>query len=177
MFAPAIQGVSGRPEMRKQFSHAAALLAGAALSFQCFAQAVLAVSANVTATCLLTSGALNFIGYSGVADVQSTGSVAATCTNGSATKIMLGQGANPGTGLDRRRAAAADADRSDGQVPFVFPLQRRAEQHGVGQYDGDCQNPRRVRARADGQRLRHLPAAQNPCTAAFRASKTSSCSP
>jgi spore coat protein U-like protein len=84
--------------MRKQLIHAAALLAGVALSFQCFAQAVLSVSATVTATCLLTSGALNFIGYSGVADVQSTGSVTATCTNGSAAKIMLGQGANPGTG-------------------------------------------------------------------------------
>ncbi|HEX9432047.1 MAG TPA: spore coat U domain-containing protein [Burkholderiales bacterium] len=83
--------------MRKQLIHAAALLAGAALSFQCFAQAVLTVSATVTETCLLTSGALAFGGYSGSA-VTGTGTITATCTNGSAAKIMMGQGANPASG-------------------------------------------------------------------------------
>src|SRR5258706_5664863 len=83
--------------MRKQLIHAAALLAGAALSFQCFAQAVLTVSATVTETCLLTSGALAFGGYSGSA-VTGSGTITATCTNGSAAKIMMGQGANPASG-------------------------------------------------------------------------------
>src|SRR5260221_1627018 len=83
--------------MRKHFIHAAALLLGAALSFNTFAQAVLAVSATVTETCLLTSGALAFGGYSGSA-VTGTGTITATCTNGSAAKIMMGQGANPASG-------------------------------------------------------------------------------
>ena len=84
--------------MRRQFIHAAALLFGAVLSCNAFAQATLAVSATVTATCLLTSGALNFTGYTGIADVQGTGSITATCTNGAAAKIMMGQGANPASG-------------------------------------------------------------------------------
>src|SRR5260221_2840421 len=83
--------------MRKHFIHAAALLLGAALSFNTFAQAVLAVSATVTETCLLTSGALAFGGYSGSA-VTGSGTITATCTNGSAAKIMMGQGANPASG-------------------------------------------------------------------------------
>jgi spore coat protein U-like protein len=84
--------------MKRQFFYAATLLLGAALSFNVFAQATLTVSANVTQTCVLTSGTLLFTGYTGTVDVTAIGSVGATCTNGSAAKIMMGQGMWPVSG-------------------------------------------------------------------------------
>ena len=80
-----------------QFLRAAALALGAVLSFQCFAQAALAVSATVSQTCVITSGTLAFGSYTG-AQLQGTGSITATCTNGTAPKIMMGQGLGADTG-------------------------------------------------------------------------------
>jgi len=82
---------------RLQLLRAIALALGAMLSFHSFAQAALAVSASVTSTCILTSGALAFGSYSG-AEVQGTGTITATCTNGTSPKVMMGQGLNAAGG-------------------------------------------------------------------------------
>lgn len=63
----------------------------------------LAVSADVTASCTISTAALAFGNYDPVvanatADLDSEGTVTVTCTTGSAAAITLGQGANANTG-------------------------------------------------------------------------------
>jgi spore coat protein U domain-containing protein, fimbrial subunit CupE1/2/3/6 len=80
-----------------QILRALALALGAMLSFHTFAQATLAVSATVSQTCVITSGTLTFGSYTGV-ELPGTGSITATCTNGTSPKIMMGQGLNAAGG-------------------------------------------------------------------------------
>lgn len=63
----------------------------------------LAVSASVTANCTISTGALTFGSYDPIvtnkaANLDGTGSVSVTCTNGADWKIGLGQGSNADTG-------------------------------------------------------------------------------
>ncbi len=60
----------------------------------------LAVSADVTVNCTIASTALAFGDYDSIVansttDLDGTGAVTVTCTNGSAVAITLGQGADP----------------------------------------------------------------------------------
>lgn len=62
-----------------------------------------AVSATVSANCTITSSGLAFGSYDPVStnaesDLDATGTVSVTCTNGSAADITLGQGASADTG-------------------------------------------------------------------------------
>jgi spore coat protein U-like protein len=61
------------------------------------APAALAVTATVAPTCVVLGGALNFGAYTGAA-ATGTGTITATCTNGSTAYVLMGQGGNPDTG-------------------------------------------------------------------------------
>ena len=65
----------------------------------------LGVTASVSAGCTISAGTVAFGAYDPVvtnassgADKTGTGIVTVDCTNGSATTVTLGQGANPGAG-------------------------------------------------------------------------------
>jgi spore coat protein U-like protein len=63
------------------------------------AGATLNVSANVVATCLISTSAVTFGNYDGLAGpLNGTGTVTVTCTNGMGWEITLGQGSNAGAG-------------------------------------------------------------------------------
>ena len=79
------------------------------------------VSATVTANCTITSGGLAFGAYDPVdvnasADLDQTGTVTVTCTDGFTTGVTLGQGANADVGS----SDAIPARRmSDGGTAFL----------------------------------------------------------
>jgi spore coat protein U-like protein len=74
----------------------AASVLGAAHA-QSTATAVLAVTATVVPSCIITTLPLAFGPYSGAA-VNASGSVVVTCTTGAGGTVTLGQGGNPGSG-------------------------------------------------------------------------------
>src|SRR5689334_4292309 len=62
------------------------------------ATATLNVSANVVATCLISTSPVNFGNYDGLAGaLNGAGSVTVTCTNGMGWEITLGEGAHADT--------------------------------------------------------------------------------
>lgn len=78
----------------------------------------LTVSASVSANCTISTDAVAFGAYDPIvanaaAALEGTGTVTVTCTNGSATKVTLGQGANADAGSTdevplRRMASGGD---------------------------------------------------------------------
>jgi len=58
---------------------------------------VLNVSATVASTCLIVGGALAFGTYSGV-QTDASGTIVATCTNGSTAYVLMGEGTSPASG-------------------------------------------------------------------------------
>jgi len=87
-------------EMRKLSLLRASLLAlGLTFALPGLAQApaALSVSATVASTCVLLGGTLAFGSYTGAAATGS-GTITATCTNGSTAYVLLGQGTNADTG-------------------------------------------------------------------------------
>jgi spore coat protein U-like protein len=86
--------------MRKLARLAPLLLAMSGLASayaQNTASAVLAVTATVVPSCVISTLPLAFGPYSGAA-VNATGTVVVTCTTGAPGTVTLGQGANPGSG-------------------------------------------------------------------------------
>jgi spore coat protein U-like protein len=72
-------------------------------SFAATATDNLAVSATVAANCTISTAAVSFgaydpVGTHSATNLDATGTVTTTCTNGSAVTVILGQGANADTG-------------------------------------------------------------------------------
>lgn len=81
---------------------AAALVLGGLSAYAADADSNLAVGAGVANACSITTSPIAFGAYDSVlkAQVNTTGSVTVTCTDGASTFVKLGQGAvgNPGAG-------------------------------------------------------------------------------
>jgi spore coat protein U-like protein len=93
----------------------AALLALGAITSaqaQSTATAVLAVTATVVPSCVITTLPVAFGAYSGAA-TTTTGTVIVTCTTGAAGTVTLGQGANPGAGSTDATPARRMSDGSN----------------------------------------------------------------
>jgi len=92
---------------------AAALFVAGSSAYAADADSNLAVGASIANACSISTAPIAFGAYDPVlkAQINTTGSVTVTCTNGASTFVKLGQGLNAGTGstdaVPVRRMASA----------------------------------------------------------------------